>query len=41
MVWHATTAVGIGVAVSSRGETYVVARYNPSGIGKEHLYPKR
>jgi uncharacterized protein YkwD len=31
MVWHSTTAVGIGVAVSSRGETYVVARYDPSG----------
>ena len=31
MVWHSTTAVGIGVAVSSRGETYVVARYNPAG----------
>ena len=31
MVWHSTTAVGIGVAVSSKGETYVVARYNPTG----------
>ena len=42
MVWHSTTAVGIGVAVSSRGETYVVARYNPSGNWQgEYPYPKR
>ena len=42
MVWHSTTAVGIGVAVSSRGETYVVARYNPTGNWQgEHPYPKR
>tara|TARA_B100001248_G_scaffold250783_1_gene225236 strand:+ start:280 stop:795 length:516 start_codon:yes stop_codon:yes gene_type:complete len=42
MVWHSTTAVGIGVAVSSRGETYVVARYNPSGNWQgESPYPKR
>ena len=42
MVWHSTTAVGIGVAVSSRGETYVVARYNPTGNWQgEYPYPKR
>ena len=42
MIWHSTTAVGIGVAVSSRGETYVVARYNPSGNWQgEYPYPKR
>ncbi|MGB0179402.1 MAG: CAP family protein [Flavobacteriales bacterium] len=42
MIWHSTTAVGIGVAVSSRGETYVVARYNPTGNWQgEYPYPKR
>lgn len=42
MIWHSTTAVGIGVAVSSRGETYVVARYNPTGNWQgEFPYPKR
>ena len=42
MIWHSTTAVGIGVAVSSRGETYVVARYNPTGNWQgECPYPKR
>ena len=42
MVWHSTTVVGIGVAVSSKGETYVVARYNPSGNWQgEYPYPKR
>ena len=42
MIWHSTTAVGIGVAVSSRGETYVVARYNPTGNWRgEYPYPKR
>ena len=41
MVWHSTTAVGIGVAVSSKGETYVVARYNPSGNWQgECPYPR-
>ena len=41
MVWHSTTAVGIGVAVSSRGETYVVARYNPTCIWQgEYPYPR-
>jgi len=42
MVWHSTTAVGIGVAVSSRGETYVVARYDPSGNWQgQYPYTKR
>ena len=42
MIWHSATAVGIGVAVSSRGETYVVARYNPTGNWQgEYPYPKR
>jgi pathogenesis-related protein 1 len=42
MIWHSTTAVGIGVAVSSRGETYVVARYNPPGNWQGQApYPKR
>ena len=41
MVWHSTTAVGIGVAVSSKGETYVVARYNPTGNWQgEYPYPR-
>lgn len=41
MVWHSTTAVGIGVAVSSKGETYVLARYNPSGNWQgECPYPR-
>jgi len=31
MVWETTTEIGIGVAVSKSGETYVVARYNPAG----------
>ena len=31
MVWGNTTEIGIGVAVSKSGETYVVARYNPAG----------
>ena len=31
MIWHKTTEVGIGVAVSAKGATYVVARYNPPG----------
>ena len=31
MIWHNTTEVGIGVAISAKGTTYVVARYNPSG----------
>ena len=36
MVWENTTEIGMGVAVSKSGETYVVARYNPAGnvIGK-------
>ena len=40
MIWESTTAVGMGMAVSSNGETYVVARYNPPGnyVGK---YPYR
>ena len=42
MIWHSTTAIGIGVALSSRGETYVVARYNPTGNWQgECPYPKR
>ena len=42
MVWHSTTAVGFGVAVSSRGETYVVARYDPSGNWQgQYPYTKR
>jgi uncharacterized protein YkwD len=31
MVWKNTTEIGMGVAVSKSGETYVVARYNPHG----------
>lgn len=31
MVWGNTTEIGMGVAVSKGGETYVVARYNPAG----------
>ena len=31
MVWENTTEIGMGVAVSKSGETYVVARYNPNG----------
>ncbi|MDG2311403.1 MAG: CAP family protein [Flavobacteriales bacterium] len=31
MVWGNTTEIGMGVAVSKSGETYVVARYNPAG----------
>ena len=31
MVWENTTELGIGVAISKSGETYVVARYNPHG----------
>jgi|TARA_B110000116_G_C16756687_1_gene546243 hypothetical protein len=31
MVWSKTNKIGIASAVSARGETYVVARYNPSG----------
>ena len=31
MVWKNTTEIGMGVAVSKSGETYVVARYNPVG----------
>lgn len=31
MVWHATREVGMGVAISESGETYVVARYFPPG----------
>ena len=31
MVWGNTTEIGMGVAVSKSGETYVVARYNPHG----------
>ena len=42
MVWHSTTAGGIGVAVSIRGETYVVARYDPSGNWQgQYPYTKR
>jgi len=41
MIWHSTTAVGIGVAVSDRGETYVVARYNPTGNWQgDYPYPR-
>lgn len=31
MVWKSTTAVGIALAVSKSGATYVVARYSPPG----------
>lgn len=31
MVWHGTSKLGMGVAVSEKGETYVVARYYPPG----------
>jgi len=31
MVWGNTTEIGMGVAVSKSGETYVVARYNTAG----------
>ncbi len=31
IVWRSTTHMGLGVAVSNSGETYVVARYNPPG----------
>lgn len=31
MIWSATTHVGMGLAVSSSGTTYIVARYSPPG----------
>lgn len=31
MIWSATTHVGIGLAISPSGTTYVVARYSPPG----------
>jgi hypothetical protein len=31
MIWSGTTCVGMGLAVSSSGTTYVVARYSPPG----------
>ena len=31
MVWKNTTEVGMAMAVSSSGKTYVVARYSPAG----------
>lgn len=31
MVWKSTTAVGMALAVSKSGATYVVARYSPPG----------
>jgi hypothetical protein len=31
IVWPSTTAVGMGSAVDSSGNTYVVARYSPEG----------
>lgn len=31
MIWSGTTHVGMGLAVSSSGTTYVVARYSPPG----------
>ena len=31
MVWNSTTEVGMAMAVSSSGKTYVVARYSPQG----------
>ena len=36
MIWGTTTHVGMGLAVSSSGTTYVVARYSPPGnlVGK-------
>ncbi|OOQ57505.1 hypothetical protein BC343_14620 [Mucilaginibacter pedocola] len=31
MVWKNTTQVGVGVAISAKGDRYVVANYSPSG----------
>jgi|TARA_B110001469_G_C9622361_1_gene310309 hypothetical protein len=31
MVWNSTTEVGMAMAVSDSGKTYVVARYSPQG----------
>ena len=31
MVWNSTTEVGMAMAVSSSGKTYVAARYSPAG----------
>ena len=31
MIWETTTEVGMALAVSESGATYVVARYNPQG----------
>lgn len=31
MIWSATKQVGMGLAISSSGTTYVVARYSPPG----------
>ena len=31
MIWKNTTEVGMAMAVSSSGKTYVVARYSPAG----------
>lgn len=31
MIWSSTTEVGMALAVSDSGATYVVARYNPQG----------
>ena len=31
MVWYNTTEIGIAMAVSSSGKTYVTARYSPAG----------
>lgn len=38
-MWHGTTRVGIGMARSSDGLTFIVARYTPEGnMSGEHPY---
>ena len=41
MVWNSTTEVGIAMAFSDSGKTYVLARYSLQGILLENFHIKQ